>query len=524
MNSLTDKNKQFYSTLDSVFSTVKGFLDTYSQSEILQQFSIDLLRGLFYANQINLFFDNLTAHNLAELKLPPEKTEEIKTCYTDLRKNVALTLSGQVLVNEQTYKNFKANIKKNYPSFEIILDELEETVDLNYAEKYLDQKGIEFKATGRTDLERFSNDWIFTILLETFVKQKKCLPKKDDLRNLTEHLSEFVPTAPKNTKEPLENENKETLDDEGVGDELLNNQSNKVPEPEPPSAPVAEPQNNSDIQWKNGIDHLERLFKISAEAGGKQLGKLQSLPDYNTNLKYSALLKVHARTIQIANEILLLLKSGSTDGANARWRALYELSVVSFVLCENGSAVSERYIEHEVVKRYRNAKEYQADCELLGYSPPSKEQLEQLEKQAKAVCDKYTDNFAVDYGWIPSSILPKRSYREIEAYAKLNKLHPFYALSSDAVHSSSNGFFSMGLMPEKQPDVLVIGSRDYGLADLLQNSAISLGQINACLLALSPDFENILSMNIINLYTQEICTGVIRVHQLQKEIKAQSSK
>lgn len=516
MNSLTEKNQQFYSTLDSVFSTVKGFLDTYGHSEILQQFSIDLLKGLFYSNQINLFFDNLTTHNLAELKLSPETAEVIKTAYTDLRKNVASTLSGQVLVNEQTYKNFKADIKKNYPSFELIIDELEETIDLNYAEKYLYQKGIEVKATGRTDLERFSNDWIFTILLETFVKQKKCLPKKDDLRNLTKHLSDFIPTATnENTKEPIEFDNKENLT-KNKDDELLDTLSNKVPEPEPPSTQVAEPPEDSNMQWKDGIGHFEHLSKISAEAGGKQLSKLQSLPDYNTNLKYSTLLKVHARAIQITNEILLLLKSGSTEGASARWRALYELSVVSFVLYENSSVTSERYIEHEIVKRYRNAKDYQADCELLGYSPLSKEQLEQYEKQAKAVCDKYNDNFAVDYGWIPSSILPKRSFREIEMYVKLNKLHPFYALSSDVIHSSSNGFFSMGLMPEKQPDVLVIGSRDYGLADLLQNAAISLGQINACLLALSPDFENILSMSIINLYIQEICTEVIRVHQMKK--------
>jgi hypothetical protein len=519
MNPATEKNKQFYSTLDSVFSTVKDFLDTYGQSEILQKFSIDLLSGLFYANQINLFFDNLTAHNITELKLPPEKAEEIKTHYQDLRKNVASTLSGHLVVDRQIYKNFKADVTKNFPSFEQILEVLEETVDLTYAEEYLEQKAIELKTAGRTDLDHFSNDWIFTILLEAFVKHNKCLPKKDDLRSLTERLSEFIPTAPKKTKEPSENENKETLDDEGGIEELLDNESKKVPEP--PSITVAEPPDNSDNQWKNGIDHLERLLNISAEAGKKQLGKLQSLPDYNTNLKYSALLKVHARAIQIANEILLLLKSGFTDGASAQWRSLHELSIVSFVLYENGSVASERYLEHEVIKRYRNAKEYQGDCELLGYNPLSKEQLEEFEKHAKAVCDKYNDNFAVDYGWIPTSILPKRSFREIEAYAQLNKLRPFYALSSDAIHSSS--LFSMGLISEKQSDVLVIGSRDYGLADLLQNAAISLGQINACFLALAPDFENILAMSIINLYTQEICTEVIRVHQLQKEIKTHQS-
>ncbi len=512
MNPATEKNKQFYSTLDSVFSTVKDFLDTYGQSEILQKFSIDLLSGLFYANQINLFFDNLTAHNITELKLPPEKAEEIKTHYQDLRKNVASTLSGHLVIDEQIYKNFKADVTKNFPSFEQILEVLEETVDLTYAEQYLEQKAIELKTAGRTDLDHFSNDWIFTILLEAFVKHNKCLPKKDDLHNLTERLSEFIPTAPRNIKEPSD-ENKKTLDDEGEIEELLDNVNKKVPEP--PSIAVAEPPDNSGDQWKNSIDHLERLFNISAEAGKKQFDKLQSLPDYNTNLKYSALLKVHARAIQIADEILLLLKSGSIDGASARWRTLHELSIVSFVLYENGSVVSERYLEHEAVKRYRNAKEYQCDCELLGYSPLSKEQLEEFEKQAKAVCDKYNDNFAVDYGWIPTSILLKRSFREIEAYAKLNKLHPFYALSSDAVHSSS--LFSVGLISGIQPDVLVIGSRDYGLADLLQNAAISLGQINACLLALSPDFENILAMSIINLYTQEICTEVIRVHRLREK-------
>lgn len=490
---LSDKNRQFFSSMDELFLSLKDFLNAFNRSKILQEFTIDFLKAFFIANLIQLFFDNLTVENANELKLSEVTLEKIKIGYTELRKNVELTFSGYLLIDEQTYKNFRHEIKKNFPDFEKISDGIEEIIDMEYAERYLNKKAVEIKKTGKKDTDCLSNNSIITMMLETFVSSNKYLPRDEDLSKLTESLSKLVPIVTADIKK--------TLDKDSIA--MLKSQR----------MTTAQYMTHLHNIWKDAIDGLECLIEISVEAGADQTAKLQLLADYDNNLKYSALIKVHSRAIHIANEILVLLKAGYPDGASARWRTLHELSIISFVLYENDPIVSQRYLEHEFVKRYKNAKDYQIECESLGYEPLSKEQLVTIEDHYKEVCQKYADNFELDYGWIPVSILPKRTFREIEKYVKLNKFHPFYNLSCDSVHSGSNGLFRLGIVPEKQNDILLVGPSNYGLADPLQNTAISLGQINACLLGLSPDFRSIISMNLMKLYIDEICKASVEIHQ-----------
>ena len=83
--------------------------------------------------------------------------------------------------------------------------------------------------------------------------------------------------------------------------------------------------------WKEPLDLLECLIRISFESIEKHVNKLSKDKKEN-NFKLTALVNAHARALQISNEILVLLKAGYPDGANARWRSLYELAVISFFL------------------------------------------------------------------------------------------------------------------------------------------------------------------------------------------------
>ena len=218
----------------------------------------------------------------------------------------------------------------------------------------------------------------------------------------------------------------------------------------------------------------------------------------------SALLKIHARALQISNEILVLLKSGYADGANSRWRSLHELAVISFFLLNNDDDVSKRYLEHEIIRNFKESKDYKAHYKKLGYLPIERKEFNKIKKEKERICRIYTDNFQEDYGWIPRSILADRNFKTLEANVKLELLRPYYNLACDAIHGGSKGFYRLGLMDIYQNKILLAGASNYGLADPIQNTAISLLQITICLLNLEPDFEGLIQMYAMDNYVNKI--------------------
>ena len=244
--------------------------------------------------------------------------------------------------------------------------------------------------------------------------------------------------------------------------------------------------------WKIPLNLLECLIRISLESGEEHTNKIRKVTDNTNDFKHEALIKIHARALQISNEILILLKSGYADGANARWRSLHELAVISFFLLHNNNDVAKRYLEHAIIKTFKEAKDYRAYYKKLGYSPIEIKKYNKIKKEKEEICKKYNDEFQIDYGWIPSSLLKNRNFRALEKLVKLDKLRPFYNFSSNSVHGGAKGFYRLGLMKSSQDKMLLAGATNYGLADPLQNTAISLLHVNICLLNLKPDFETIM--------------------------------
>jgi hypothetical protein len=497
----SNASKNFYQKLDEVFSALERFLNNFNESEILKKYSMEYFRAFFFATLINNFFSNLNAENVKELKLPGGgKIAQIRRTHKGLLKNVRLTLSsGQILVNKQSYNSFKDSLTKDYSGYEKILEEIERLVDFNNAERYLKEKEEAVTKLGKKRISGFSNDFLMTTFVEAYVETKKNLTTGKTFDNfIKKGLNSLIPELSKQLKESLDKESSE----------MLNFQRKQTSD------------YVSDLYktWKSPLDKLECLIRVSFETGEKEVTKLRAMPDFKDNFKYAAFIKIHPRALHISNEILVLLKSGYPDGANSRWRSLHELAVISNLLYENGGDVSKRYLDHEIVRRFKEATDYQAECKGLGYEPLSRKEYKSLKKAKEAICAKYNDKFQDEYGWIPSSVLANRNFRSIEQHVKLNRFHPLYNLSCDAVHSGPKGFYRLGLTAKLQNNLLLTGPSIYGLADPIQNTAISLGQISACLLALTKDCENVIAMNVINMYCKEIGEEAFKVHQaIQKE-------
>ena len=79
----------------------------------------------------------------------------------------------------------------------------------------------------------------------------------------------------------------------------------------------------------------------------------------------------------------------------------------------------------------------------------------------------------------------------------------------------------MGLTDEYQEKVLLSGPTNYGFADPLQNSSISLLLINSCIMNLIPSFESIVYIKILTNYFDEL--GPVSV-EIQNNLERDEKK
>lgn len=153
---------------------------------------------------------------------------------------------------------------------------------------------------------------------------------------------------------------------------------------------------------------------------------------------FTVLTYINGRALQVANEILLLLRNGYADGAYARFRTLYELSVIAHFINSHGDEFAQAYMDYDG-NRYG-----WAAAAFPNYIKPEKIPFNEIEK-----------NCGVDVSsW-------KSEYR----------------LSNKLVHASSQGTFSRlsAIYPTKE---ILIGASDGGIKVPATNSLQALFQIN----------------------------------------------
>lgn len=224
--------------------------------------------------------------------------------------------------------------------------------------------------------------------------------------------------------------------------------------------------------WKKPIKSLEIFIALNLEQGENIANSLKEKKV--ESLKFATLLRIHARAVQIALEVLELIKNGFADGALARWRSLYELSIIATFLGKNDDNLCQRYLDYKLVEDYYEAIEYQKHCDDLGYTKLSDDEFAELETTINKLKVKYGSDFTKQYGWI-GEVLPKNNwnFKGIEETIDFKYLRPFYKLANNYVHSGAKGFlFKMGTY--YQDEIMLAGPSNYGFADAGQNTAHSL--------------------------------------------------
>lgn len=217
-------------------------------------------------------------------------------------------------------------------------------------------------------------------------------------------------------------------------------------------------------KWCNAFVASESMYIMILEASESYLDFVNGLPQEELREKqwtFTAMLHIHGRALQQFLEIIALMKNGFADGAYARWRSMYELTIISSFITEHGENVARSFIESsETEDRYEWAR--------------------------------------------ASKIFPKSkkyvSFNDIQKRCTINSevWRYQYDLANKTIHASPQGTFArLGNMSEGE-GVMAVGRSDYGVTTPAEHSAISLAQITTMFFTLYSSEDSLVAAKYIS--------------------------
>lgn len=247
--------------------------------------------------------------------------------------------------------------------------------------------------------------------------------------------------------------------------------------------------------WGSALGYLEGLIVI-AEESTEKVSERDDAYFENTHT-LSLLIAMQAKSIQVSREILTLLRNGFPDGAQARWRKLHEIAVISTFIANHGNELAESYEEHQSIESYRAAIQYNEYYSQLSGEKISASEMDVLKKDYDQLMFKHGDSYRHEYGWASSVLdMKKPTFKDIELSVGLDHHRPYYKLASADIHANPSGVFTtLGLFPED--DFLLTGPTNLGVCQPAQSTIISLNIITVNLLSYAPSLDCIVLCKVL---------------------------
>ena len=230
-------------------------------------------------------------------------------------------------------------------------------------------------------------------------------------------------------------------------------------------------------KWYKAFAASEAMYIMTLEAAelySQYVEELQEEEKKDRMWTFIALQHIHGRALQIFLEIITLMKNGFADGAYARWRSMYELSVVGSFIKSQGETIAKKYYESsETEDRYDWAKESSLFANRKRHIS-----FNDIQK----VCDFNTDDWKDQY-----------------------------TLANRVVHASPQGTFRR-LCNTGTQSIIPVGRSDYGITTPGEHSAISLAVISAIFFTIFTESDTIASVGIINKWVDVIREAYFKTH------------
>lgn len=259
-----------------------------------------------------------------------------------------------------------------------------------------------------------------------------------------------------------------------------------------------------DLRWSKGLDPLRMMLIASREIGEAFAGKLAKSKAKKGIQRREALMILHARACQTTLEILTLIDNGLPDGAYARWRTLYEITVVAFFVSRFGDEAARRYIAHDVVSaRDSLFNEFKFAGEV--YDPSLLDgEAKQIEDDYQSIVEKFGKPFKGPYGWAADSLdCNAPEFKHLEQAVDWGALPPEYKWASLKVHAGSAGALrSLGLIFGEK--IIHSGASNAGLQTPAIHTASSLLQITSLILPNSNQVETAVQLKALLILRDKV--------------------
>lgn len=229
--------------------------------------------------------------------------------------------------------------------------------------------------------------------------------------------------------------------------------------------------------WCNAFVASEAMYIMVLDAAEGYVKYVDGLDDKNKEAKvfsFTAMLHIHGRALQEYLEIITLMKNGFADGAYARWRSMYELTIISSFINKYGEKVAKSYIDaYDTQDRYEWARS--------------------------------SGIFSLHKKYI--------SFNDIQKSCDINTSiwRGEYELANRTIHASSQGTFArLGSMGTK--NIISVGRSNYGITTPGEHSAISLAQITTMFFSIFPNGDGVVAMKYINEWINVIREKYFKTH------------
>lgn len=197
--------------------------------------------------------------------------------------------------------------------------------------------------------------------------------------------------------------------------------------------------------WGEAFDGLLALAQLSAElcdssnTAGRQKTRNKAFTD--------AVTRLHARGCLISREIVLLLENGLSQAAQARWRALHEVTVIAMFIAKHKNPAAVRFLASAAIDNKRHLDSYEKHLVALGQTPVPAQERKRIDRTFATAVRKYGKHFNSDYGWAAHFLKnPRPNFSDLEASVDLDHYRPWYKAASMQVHGSARGLLApMGL-------------------------------------------------------------------------------
>ncbi|MFN8624101.1 MAG: DUF5677 domain-containing protein [Chloroflexota bacterium] len=278
--------------------------------------------------------------------------------------------------------------------------------------------------------------------------------------------------------------------------------------------------------WGPGFTGLDHLIVVSGRAGVRHWRRGAADVKRDQDARWWALALLHRRALLVTSEVRALLRSGHASGALARWRTLYEVSVVAMFLQEHDDETAGRYLAHEAVQRANDLRGLMAAGDAFASSLPDEDQIREIFAEEKRLRRLYGKAFAQPYGWARNAFDKRKvpQLTDLERSLSWGHWRPYVNLAHGPIHAGAHAlYFDIGVPDDWE--VGPAGATNMGMLDPGQFTAISLAMCMTAWLTVRPDIESLADAialgDLADLVSEAFATGA---GELEESIRAEQEE